>query len=208
MPEQRYSPAGKRRVAASEPRPTQKNVPQPKTGMEDEQAFESHILERLNARPTVPGFIQAAVELLADAIDHLVLQAFRKDDYAVKYAVEPLMEGSGPLSALPVRLKLIYALGVISRDEYEDVELLLALNNELEHGGQRYRFTDDEILGPVSMLHGMTPLPPQFNSHLPEDGVDTSLLEMQKQRYQQRIQSSLVLCITDLVSRLYHKTAF
>jgi DNA-binding MltR family transcriptional regulator len=27
-----------------------------------------------------------------------VLQVFRKDDYAVKYAVEPLLDGSGPLA--------------------------------------------------------------------------------------------------------------
>ncbi len=33
---------------------------------------------------------------------------FRKDDYAVKYAVEPLLDGDGPLGDLSVRLKLIY----------------------------------------------------------------------------------------------------
>ncbi|MDN6228506.1 MAG: MltR family transcriptional regulator, partial [Enterobacterales bacterium] len=49
------------------------------------QAFENRILERLNARQTVAGFIQATVGLLAEAVDLLGLQAFRKDDYAVKY---------------------------------------------------------------------------------------------------------------------------
>jgi mannitol operon repressor len=60
----------------------------------------------------------AAVELLTEAVNILVLQVFRKDDYAVKYAVEPLLDGSGPLGDLS--LKLIYGLGVISRHEYED----------------------------------------------------------------------------------------
>ncbi|MGL4720530.1 MAG: MltR family transcriptional regulator, partial [Kluyvera intermedia] len=89
------------------------------------QAVENRVLERLNARQTLTGFIQTAVGLLAEAVDLLILQAFRKDDYAVKYAVEPLLEGSGPLANLSVRLKLIYAMGVISRDEYEDIELLV-----------------------------------------------------------------------------------
>lgn len=172
------------------------------------QAFENRILERLNARQTVAGFIQATVGLLAEAVDLLVLQAFRKDDYAVKYAVEPLLEGSGPLADLPVRLKLIYALGVISRDEYEDVELLLALNNELKHENKIHSFTDDEILGPINMLHSMTALPPQPTLHLPEDVVDDLLVNMQEQRYQQMVRSTLVLSITDLVTRLCHKKAF
>jgi len=172
------------------------------------QAFENRILERLNARQTVAGFIQATVGLLAEAVDLLVLQAFRKDDYAVKYAVEPLLEGTGPLADLPVRLKLIYALGVISRDEYEDVELLLALNNELKHENKIYSFTDDEILGPINMLHSMTELPPQPTLHLPEDVVDDLLVNMQEQRYQQMVRSTLVLSITDLVTRLCHKKAF
>ncbi|HCR3983664.1 TPA: MltR family transcriptional regulator [Kluyvera ascorbata] len=172
------------------------------------QAAENRILERLNARQTLTGFIQTAVSLLSEAVDQLILQAFRKDDYAVKYAVEPLLEGSGPLANLPVRLKLIYALGVISRDEYEDVELLLALNNELAHENKIYSFTDDEILGPINMLHCMTTLPPPPTLHLPEDVVDDALRTMQEQRYQQMVRSTLVLSITDLVTSLAHKKAF
>ncbi|SPW28014.1 Mannitol repressor protein [Edwardsiella tarda] len=60
--------------------------------MEETQAFENRILERLNTRQTVKSLLQAVIPLLAEAIDRLVLQAFRKDDYAVKYAVEPLLE--------------------------------------------------------------------------------------------------------------------
>jgi len=104
--------------------------------MEHTQAFENRVLERLNAGKTVRSFLIAAVELLNEAINILVLQVFRKDDYAVKYAVEPLLDGDGPLGNLSVRLKLIYGLGVISRAEYEDAELLMALREELNHGRQ------------------------------------------------------------------------
>ncbi len=107
--------------------------------MEEKQAFENRVLERLNAGRSVRSFLIAAVELLAEAVNLLVLQVFRKDDYAVKYAVEPLLLGDGPLGELSVRLKLIYGLGVISRHEYEDGELLLALREELNHDSGDYR---------------------------------------------------------------------
>ena len=61
--------------------------------MEQTQAFENRVLERLNAGKTVRSFLIAAVELLTEAVNILVLQVFRKDDYAVKYAVEPLLDG-------------------------------------------------------------------------------------------------------------------
>lgn len=85
-----------------------------KATMEEAQAFENQVLEKLNAGKTVRSFLIAAVELLAEALNVLVVQVFRKDDYAVKYAVEPLLSGSGPLGELSVRLKLMYGLGVIS----------------------------------------------------------------------------------------------
>ena len=106
--------------------------------MEQTQAFENRVLERLNAGKTVRSFLITAVELLTEAVNILVLQVFRKDDYAVKYAVEPLLDGDGPLGDLSVRLKLIYGLGVLSRPEYEDAELLMALREELNHDGNEY----------------------------------------------------------------------
>ena len=128
--------------------------------MEQTQAFENRVLERLNAGKTVRSFLITAVELLTEAVNLLVLQVFRKDDYAVKYAVEPLLDGDGPLGDLSVRLKLIYGLGVINRQEYEDAELLMALREELNHDGNEYAFTDDEILGPFGELHCVAALPP------------------------------------------------
>lgn len=172
--------------------------------MEEKQAFENRVLERLNAGRSVRSFLIAAVELLAEAVNLLVLQVFRKDDYAVKYAVEPLLLGNGPLGELSVRLKLIYGLGVISRHEYEDGELLLALREELNHDHGDYRFTDDEILGPFGELHCVTTWPPApvFNTEDPE------LRSMQQQRYLQMVRSTMVLSLTELIARISMKQAF
>jgi len=172
--------------------------------MEQTQAFENRVLERLNAGKTVRSFLIAAVELLTEAVNMLVLQVFRKDDYAVKYAVEPLLDGEGPLGDLSVRLKLIYGLGVISRAEYEDAELLMALREELNHDGSEYAFTDDEILGPFGELHCVSALPPQPVF----DTSDAEFYAMQKQRYQQMVRSTMVLSLTELISRISLKKAF
>ena len=171
--------------------------------MEQTQAFENRVLERLNAGKTVRSFLITAVELLTEAVN-ILLQVFRKDDYAVKYAVEPLLDGDGPLGDLSVRLKLIYGLGVLSRPEYEDAELLMALREELNHDGNEYAFTDDEILGPFGELHCVTalPPPPQF------DTSDSGLYAMQIQRYQQMVRSTMVLSLTELISKISLKKAF
>lgn len=172
--------------------------------MEQTQAFENRVLERLNAGKNVRSFLIAAVELLTEAVNVLVLQVFRKDDYAVKYAVEPLLDGEGPLGNLSVRLKLIYGLGLITRAEYEDAELLMALREELNHDGSEYAFTDDEILGPFAELHCVDALPPQP----PFDTSDADLYAMQQQRYQQVVRSTMVLSLTELISRISLKKAF
>ncbi|EGT3574322.1 MltR family transcriptional regulator [Citrobacter amalonaticus] len=172
--------------------------------MEQTQAFENRVLERLNAGKTVRSFLITAVELLTEAVNILVLQVFRKDDYAVKYAVEPLLDGDGPLGDLSVRLKLIYGLGVLSRPEYEDAELLMAMREEMNNDGNEYAFTDDEILGPFAELHCVValPPPPQF------DVTDPSLYAMQTQRYQQAVRSTMVLSLTELISKISLKKAF
>jgi mannitol operon repressor len=172
--------------------------------MEEKQAFENRVLERLNAGRSVRSFLIAAVELLSEAVNLLVLQVFRKDDYAVKYAVEPLLLGDGPLGELSVRLKLIYGLGVINRHEYEDCELLMALREELNHDITDYRFTDDEILGPFGELHCVAAWPPQPDFTRDDD----ALRAMQQQRYLQMVRSTMVLSLTELISRISHKQVF
>ncbi|HBT0216297.1 TPA: MltR family transcriptional regulator, partial [Klebsiella pneumoniae] len=83
-------------------------------------------------------------------------------------------------------------------------ELLMALREELNHDGNEYSFTDDEIIGPFGELHCVAALPPtpQF------DDSDAELLAMQKLRYQQMVRSTMVLSLTELISRISLKKAF
>ena len=61
-------------LARSEPRPLLMSDMQ--AIMEETQAFENRVLERLNAGKTVRSFLIATVELLTEAVNILVLQVF------------------------------------------------------------------------------------------------------------------------------------
>ncbi len=80
----------------------------------------------------------------------------------------------------------------------------MALREELNHDGNEYAFTDDEILGPFGELHCVAalPPPPQF------EPADSSLYAMQIQRYQQAVRSTMVLSLTELISRISLKKPF
>lgn len=176
--------------------------------MENRQNTENQILERLNKPSGVKLFVQEVIVLITESIDLLMLKVFRKDDYAVKYAVEPLLEGNGPLGKLSVRLKLLFALGAISREVYEDIELFLALNEILSTGNLHFSFTDDEIIGPIKMLHCIDPLPVMMTFNQPEDLIDQQLVDLQKHRYQKMIKSALVLSVTSLVAKILDTDIF
>ncbi|EKT55679.1 MltR family transcriptional regulator [Providencia sneebia] len=177
--------------------------------MENRQKKENEILERLNQNLSIHLFIQEVIVLITESVDQLMLKVFRKDDYAVKYAVEPLLEGDGPLGQLSIRLKLLFALGAISREVYEDIELLLALNEVLSSDEtKRFSFIDDEILGSIEMLHCINPLPKMMLFNLPEDQVDLQLVDLQKERYQRMVKSSLVLSVTSLIAQILDTDVF
>ena len=91
--------------------------------------FDLDIVETLSEAETAYVFFTASFDLFEDAIDILVQNVFRKDDYAVKYAVEPLLSNDGPLAHLAIRIKLLYGLGLLSQEAYQDIEKLIALKS-------------------------------------------------------------------------------
>ncbi len=88
---------------------------------------ETEIIERLNSAPSVRGFFIATVDVFNDSIDGLVQRIFRKDNFAVQSVVGPLLQDSGPLGDLSVRLKLLFGLGVLPDDIYHDIEDIIKL---------------------------------------------------------------------------------
>mgnify|MGYP000330193862 CR=1 FL=1 len=134
---------------------------------------ETEIIERLNNAPSVRGFFIAAVDIFNDSIDALIQRIFRKDNFAVQSVVGPLLQDSGPLGDLSVRLKLLYGLGVLPDNVYHDIEDIIKIKNTLNSDASYYEFTDPNILEPITKLNlvqslGMV----QLQVSEPDDDID------------------------------------
>ncbi|OXS16699.1 MltR family transcriptional regulator [Zobellella denitrificans] len=157
---------------------------------------EAEIFERLHRSPSARGFVIAMVEVFDDMLDQLIQKVFRKDDYAVKFAVEPLLGTMGPLADLAVRLKLVYGLGIISQQLYQDIDRLIKLRDYLNSQGHEYRLADPEIAEPLKALHMVAAMEVQpFTAPPPAGELDPGLLQMQQQRQEQVIRSALALAV-------------
>ncbi|PSJ46316.1 MltR family transcriptional regulator [Zobellella endophytica] len=164
---------------------------------------EAEIFERLNRAPSARGFVIAMVEVFDDMLDQLIQKVFRKDDYAVKFAVEPLLGTMGPLADLTVRLKLIYGLGIISQQLYQDIDRLLRLRDFLNSQGQEYRLTDPEIAEPLKALHMVAAMEVQpFSVPVAATDLEPALLQMQQLRQEQVIRSALALAVAGACSEM------
>ncbi|MBE4158514.1 MltR family transcriptional regulator [Vibrio parahaemolyticus] len=170
---------------------------------------ESEIIERLNSAPSVRGFFIAIVDVFNESIDGLIQRIFRKDNFAVQSVVGPLLQDSGPLGDLSVRLKLLFGLGVLPDDIYHDIEDIIKLKNQLNSDASDYEFTDPNILEPIKKLHlvkkmGMV----QLEVNEPDDDIDLEFYQLQLQRQQQIIKSGLSLAIVEICNELGKDSPF
>lgn len=134
---------------------------------------------------------------------------FRKDNFAVQSVVGPLLQDSGPLGDLSVRLKLLFGLGVLPDDIYHDIEDIIKLKNHLNSDASDYEFTDPNILDPIKKLHlvkkmGMV----QLEVNEPDDDIDLEFYQLQLQRQQQIIKSGLSLAIVEICNELGKESPF
>lgn len=167
---------------------------------------EDTILEKLNQQADIHSLLKVAIDLINDSVNQLILKVFRKEPHAIKFVIPSLVGKNGPLNDTSVCLKLLYALGIITREDYEDIELLMAILDELEQDDKNYTYLDDEILGPISLLHDMILPPNSPLNNAQENGiVDTLKSSMYQNRYQQMIRSALIIAITDLTLRIVNK---
>ncbi|PSU50607.1 MltR family transcriptional regulator [Photobacterium frigidiphilum] len=170
---------------------------------------ESDILERLSDTSNVRGFIITSVEVFEEAVDSLIQRIFRKDDFAVKSVVGPLLDNSGPLGEITVRLKLLLGLGVVSHNIYQDIDAFLKLRDFLNSDGSDYCFTDPKILQPIKKMHAVQNMGMvQLEIASPGDDVDLIFYQMQLARQEQIIKSALALAIAGICNELGRDSPF
>ncbi|MFA0520796.1 MltR family transcriptional regulator, partial [Vibrio sp. 10N.222.55.E8] len=69
--------------------------------------LESDLLEELAESANAAECLLCAYDVLEDMLDALLKSIFYKDDYAVKFVVDPLLTTDGPLGEILVRTKLL-----------------------------------------------------------------------------------------------------
>jgi mannitol operon repressor len=160
---------------------------------------ETEIIEKLASTKTLRSFLITAVEFFSQAVDRLIQGVFRKDDYAVRYAVEPLLGRSGPLSKLPVRLKLLYGLGIMPQNIYQDIERLIELRDLLNHSENEFSFVDPLIIESIKQLHTLSNMAGiQLDITEPDDNTDMALYHMRVARQGQVVRSALSLAVASI----------
>jgi len=159
---------------------------------------ENEILEYLNASSTVRGFFISAVDIFEQVIQTLIERVFLKNDFAVQSVVGPLLQNTGPLGELSVRLKLLFGLGVIPHNTYQDIDGIIKLKNLLNNDSADYNFTDLVIVNAIQALHFAKSMVPFEPMSAPKDDGDFVFYQMQLDRKQLVIKSSLALAIISL----------
>ena len=166
-----------------------------------DETKEDEILERLGGLDNPRGFFMETVCIVEEGVEQLLRRAFRQEEYAVKYAIEPLLNREGPLSELSVRLKLMLALGMLSVQAYQDLELFIKLRDWLCDSRKDYRFSDEAVFSRLTALAslqtiGVPRLP------VADAAGDPLHYGMQRERQDQMTRSALLLCVSSLVSEL------
>ncbi|PKH03879.1 MltR family transcriptional regulator [Psychromonas sp. MB-3u-54] len=166
--------------------------------------FDIDIVETLSEAETAYDFFTASFDLFEDAVDILIQNVFRKDDYAVKYAVEPLLSRDGPLAHLPVRIKLLYGLGLLSQDSYQDIEKFIELKDFVQSEGGSIDFLS--LIERLNAIRAVAKiLPPNLGDNQLEESSHY-IVQMKLDQNRQVIKSSLILAITEIIKELHRDT--
>jgi mannitol operon repressor len=162
---------------------------------------EDVVFERLTEPENPRGFFLEVVDMLEEGVDQLMRRAFRQEEYAVKYAIEPLLNGKGPLADIGIRLKLIFALGLISYEISQDIERFIRLRDFLVTDIHDHRFGESCITDQLNRLHCLQSIS-MMQIEVPSDKEDPTLYQLQLNRRDQVIRSALLLAVSSVLSEL------
>ncbi|MFT6926133.1 MAG: mannitol operon repressor [Psychromonas sp.] len=168
--------------------------------------FDIDIVETLSEAETAYVFFTASFDLFEDAIDVLIQNVFRKDDYAVKYAVDPLLNNKGPLAHLTIRTKLLYGLGLLSQKHYQYIDKFITLKEIVQSEGKSIDFLSPSLLELINTISAVAEILP---SNFDDDQLEKSshyLVQMKQEQKRQVIKSALILAITEIIKELHKET--
>ncbi|CAH0529457.1 MltR family transcriptional regulator [Vibrio hippocampi] len=163
---------------------------------------EAELLEVISQAASAAAVFRAAYHALNDAVGSLMQRQFKQKDCSVQFVVDPLMHSSGPLGDMKIRSKLLLGLGVINKEAYEDIEVFVELKEWNESINEDYDFTHPKVLTALRGIKAIKrSMPIEYDPSMMQ-GLSESMLQMFVRRHNQKVQSTIVLAITDLVGQL------
>ncbi|EGR0144549.1 MltR family transcriptional regulator [Vibrio alginolyticus] len=163
---------------------------------------ESELVEVIAEADDPSSVIVAAYHALDDAIGAVMQRMLSRNEQAVQYIVDPLMGSAGPLGDIKVRAGLLLGLGVVSREVYADLEVFLRLKEYCEDASKPVSFTDLYVLTELRSIEAIKrTMPIEYDPSM-ISGLSEMMMKMFIERHNQKVRSTIVLAITDLVSQL------
>ncbi|OIQ24880.1 MltR family transcriptional regulator [uncultured Vibrio sp.] len=163
---------------------------------------ESELLETLSEAKDANECLMAAYDAIDDTLDALINSIFHKDDYAVKYVVDPLLSNDGPLGDILVRCKLLLGLGIISKSVYDDIDIFVTLKEWAKLQGNKVSFTEVDVLFELNKITAVQKMMPIVYDISLESDLDEVMLAMFQERHYHKVKSTITLAVTELINTL------
>lgn len=170
-------------------------------------SHETELLEALSEAESASACLMAAYDALDDTVDAVLKNIFKKDDTAIKFVVEPLLNSGGPLGEIMIRAKLLLGLGVISKELYDDLEVFVTLKEWAKIQGEDTSFTEVDVIFELNKVHAIQRIMPiEYDADMVES-MSGPMLEMFLGRHNQKVKSTIILAITDIITTLCRDNA-
>jgi len=99
---------------------------------DDGNAMRDELFEALS-RESDRGLILVSASYLDEALERLLRARFSIEHKKSKSMIDPLFNTFGPLSTFSAKIKMSYAIDLIEKWVYRDLEILRKLRNEFAH---------------------------------------------------------------------------
>lgn len=117
---------------------------------------ESHSLESLNRFLSLIGeqddraMVLSLATFIEDTLGRLLIAYFRNCK-----ATKELVEGfNAPIGTLSSRIKAVYSFGLVTEDQYKDMEILRKVRNQFAHNWEGVSLARNDIQATIGQLSG------------------------------------------------------
>jgi DNA-binding MltR family transcriptional regulator len=92
------------------------------------------------------GCVLVATAVLDELIEAVLRKAMSSEEDVVKRGIQPLFSTAGPLGSFWAKIQLLYAFGYLTKQSYDDLQIIREIRNYFAHHYGSADFDDPEII--------------------------------------------------------------